>query len=362
MLKEISYSILFLLFAGNLISQNAIGNNIILEDGYERVVNIGLTARIPNNELLPIINDKKEVIKNINTTIDPPKINDVRQNPQQIIDLELIPNNPIKQLETTYDKRFDLSGITLFNDRVYVIADKEWDNHIYRLDTGATSFKVTSVRELCIDYATDFEGIDRCDGKFYLIDESRNNVYMGEMISCDLVQIPVAWEKLNIDRSTWGNKGLEGLAYDCEKKLLYLGKEREPRRIFLINLTNNEISEPFADIINSDEVGYDIGDMKYENGNLYILERGRGLVTRIDTKTKQFFSVSYQQIVLKNKQRLYNNSSYKFGMAEALMLTEDQIWIGLDNNGDEVSDYGKSIGLKPGNKPVIFIFKRPQGF
>jgi hypothetical protein len=49
-------------------------------------------------------------------------------------------------------------------------------------------------------------------------------------------------------------------------------------------------------------------------------------------------------------------------MAEAFILTPDEIWIGFDNNGDPVSEYGKSLGLKEGNETAIIIFKRPRGF
>jgi hypothetical protein len=49
-------------------------------------------------------------------------------------------------------------------------------------------------------------------------------------------------------------------------------------------------------------------------------------------------------------------------MAEALLLTSDEIWIGLDNNGLPFSDYAqKTYGLT-GNSPVIIRFKRPAGF
>ena len=84
-------------------------------------------------------------------------------------------------------------------------------------------------------------------------------------------------------------------------------------------------------------------------------------MTKIDVKSNQKYSVSFRHIVFKDGQRLFKNKNPEYGMAEALLLTENEIWIGLDNNGDNVSKYGKSIGLN-GNKPAILIFKRPEGF
>jgi len=281
---------------------------------------------------------------------------------QDVKDLELISNDAIKQLVPENDKRFDLSGIVEYKGNIYVIADKEWDNQVYRIDTTTTGFNVAETIELCIEGKIDFEGIDFCKDKFYIIDETRNDVYQGELNSCRLIKLSIPWERYNIDRTNWGNKGFEGIAWDCEDQLLFLAREREPRRIYQYDVRKNVITEPFAEIINSDKVGVDIADLKYENGALYVLERGQGLVTRIDIKTKEKRSVSFQHIVLSGNHRLYNNSNYVFGMAEALLLTKDQIWIGIDNNGDEVSDYGKTIGLKAGTQPAIMIFKRPIGF
>ena len=49
-------------------------------------------------------------------------------------------------------------------------------------------------------------------------------------------------------------------------------------------------------------------------------------------------------------------------MAEALLLTKDEIWIGLDNNGDEVTEHAKKTYQLQGREPVILKFKRPEGF
>jgi len=268
---------------------------------------------------------------------------------------------PIKQLETAENNRFDLSGIVQYKDTVYVIADKAWNNHIYKIDTSSTSFTVSSAIKLCPEDKIDFEGIDVCKDKFYLIEEWYNDVFEADLASCSLKKLAISWDEQKTNRTKWGNKGLEGIAYDCENKILYLAKERGARKIFKVDLNSNLITQPFADFIDSDKQGFDIADMKYQKGALYILERGRGLITKIDCQSNTKYSVSFQHVVFKNGQRLYKNKNPEYGMAEALLLTENEIWIGLDNNGDRVSKYGKSLGLK-GNRPVILIFTRPEGF
>jgi len=279
-----------------------------------------------------------------------------------VLELNLIKNNAFKQLELSGNERFDLSGIVLDGKNVFVNADKKWNTKIYRIDTFTNSFKIISEIELCPKNKIDFEGIDYFNHYFYMVEEWENDVFKIDITDCKLEKIEINWDKLNVKDDDWGNKGLEGLAIDSKNGILYIAKERQPRRIFKINLKTNDISEPFIDVLNVQKEGYDISDMKYENGFLYILERGRGLVTKINPITKEKKSVSFNHIVFKNGQRIYKNKHPEYGMAEALLLTKNQIWIGLDNNGDFVSDYGKSLGLKNNNKPVIIIFERPEGF
>jgi len=281
---------------------------------------------------------------------------------KKIIKLNLIKNNPIKQLELPDNERFDLSGIVFNGKDIFVNADKKWNNKIYRIDTTSNSFKIISEIKLCPKSKIDFEGVEFFNNNFYLIEEWENNVFKIDPTDCKLEKLKINWKNLNINDDDWGNKGLEGLAIDCKNEVLYLAKERQPRRIFKINLNNNEISEPFKDILTIQKQGYDISDMKFENDFLYILERGRGLVTKINTTTKETKSLSFNHIVFKNGQRIYTNKNQEYGMAEALLLTKTQIWIGLDNNGDYISEYGKSLGLKHNNKPIILIFERPDDF
>jgi len=275
--------------------------------------------------------------------------------------LEFIPSFSIKQLSLDKNVRFDLSGMVYFQGKILVIADKEWDKYIYKVIDNSDTFDFSPYQELCPDFNLDIEGIDYSNNRFYLIEEYTNDVYEVFIGSCKMSKLELYWEKFGIDRSDWGNKGFEGIAIDGMSRILYLAKEREPRRIFKVDLKTMDISEPFQ-VPLAEGGGHDISDMKFENGFLYIMERGLGQITRINIETKEKVSVSYQDFVYKDGQRLFQNENPQFGMAEAFILTKTEIWIGIDNNNDPVSEYGKSIGLKSGNHTAILVFKRPAGF
>ncbi|MFN8254149.1 MAG: SdiA-regulated domain-containing protein [Bacteroidales bacterium] len=275
--------------------------------------------------------------------------------------LEMVESYPVKQLIKEKTVRFDLSGLLLYNGNILAIADKEWDRFIYKITENENGFDYLPFFSFCTKINLDIEGIDYCNNIFYLIDEFNNCVYQIINGTCELKEFELPWEKYGIDRTGWGNRGFEGIAIDSVNKIMYLAKEREPRRIFSINMQTLEISEPFIPQLDTGG-GHDIAELKFENGYLYILERGLGQITRIDVKTKEKVAVSYQAYVYKNGMRWFKNDTPQFGMAEAFVFIGDEIWLGIDNNGNQVSEFGKTFGLQDGSNTAIIVFKRPEGF
>ncbi|MGI9545023.1 MAG: SdiA-regulated domain-containing protein [Cyclobacteriaceae bacterium] len=268
-------------------------------------------------------------------------------------DLELV---GISQLDSSYTTRFDLSGIVKVEDSFYVVADKSWNNYVYRIEFSSRNWKLVDSTAFNLTQG-DWEGIDFCPGQqFYLADESNNRAYIlnekGHAIKIyDYLQDqwPNSWQE---------NAGFESLAIDCENQILYLAKERGPRFIFELPLNGGQISETFNF---TEEYSNDFADMKFEKGHLYMLERNGNYVTKLDPKTKMVVArASYRPIGIEGPERLYEPS--KYGMAEALLITDTEIWVGLDNNGLEASNYAQErFGLK-GRNPAIIKFKRPPGF
>lgn len=279
----------------------------------------------------------------------------------RIVKLKLVSPHGIKQFTSDSDEQFDLSGMVFHRGMILVVADKEWNRHIYRVEDKGDTFTCSPFITLCPDSDIDFEGIDHGEGKFYITEENRSDVYEVKNNSCKMMKLEIPWNKSGINRSDWGNRGLEGVAMDTGNNVLFLAKEREPRNIFRIDLKSMEITEPFREQL-ALMAGNDITDLKYENGFLYILERRLGRITRINVKTGELFSASFNDYVFKDGRRLFKNKNPQYGMAEAFAFKDGEIWVGLDNNGDRVSDYGRLMGLKEGNKTAILLFKRPEGF
>ena len=253
-----------------------------------------------------------------------------------------------------YQRSFDLSGIAKIEDDYYVVSDNQFNKQLYKIQLDGSSFQFSDSISLQYHQVSDIEAIDYCHNlSIFFTNEENNSAYLFTNGHNKLV---FDSKKLS-DQTDWGsNKGLEGMAVDCENQILYLAKEREPRFIVAYNMNTDEITH----VAQKDFTG-DISDLKYENGFLYILERKDNVVSKMNVETMEIVQkVSYKETCSHPEGKLYSGTEY--GMAEALLLTPDEIWIGLDNNGLSFSDHAtKTYGLT-GKNPVILKFQRPAGF
>ena len=259
-------------------------------------------------------------------------------------------------------KQFDLSGFGLYNGKKICIADKEWTTDIYSFDTTSTGEFLLSLCAKGPDYKTkecDIEAVDTYNGRLMVSEEGNNFIYM-QNESGDFELLPIDFTKVESDLSKWGaaNAGIEGFAVDSQNNTIYFAKERDPRRLFSYDIIKNEFHTDFDDVIKGDDGS--VSDMKFIGGYLYILDRANCLVVRLDVKTKEKIQYSFRRYSNNGKEHIY---TAKYGLAEALLITDDAIFIGMDNNNAPVSKYGEEIGLKAGSTlPSIFVFKRPEGF
>ena len=259
-------------------------------------------------------------------------------------------------------QRFDLSGFAEYKGKKICIADKSWTTDIYYFDTTSTGeFNVSFCCKGPV-YKTedcDIEAVDVFDNRLVVAEETNNNIYMQNKKG-EFELMPTDFSKLDSDLSDWGesNAGIEGFCTDSKNNIIYFAKEREPRRLFAYDVKKNEFITDFDEVVKGDDG--DISDMKYIKGYVYYLDRANCLVVRIDVKTKEKTQYSFRKYSNNGKEHIYKAD---YGMAEALLITDNAIFIGMDNNNDPVSSYGEEIGLKAGSTaPSIFVFKRPENF
>ncbi len=268
--------------------------------------------------------------------------------------LELI---GLYQLDSLHGLKFDLSGIVKIQDSVYIIADKPWNKFLYQIAFGEKTFMVTKKVNLSLSEKLDLEGIDHCNGTTYMVNERQGIAYQFESPD-SISEMKINFDSVNQNPKTWGNSGWEGVASDCQSGKVYLIKEREPRSIFVIDAQSNKIIDSFSV---PEKESNDFSDAKFEKGHLYVIERNGNYLAKIDPESKEVVAkYHYRDVASHPNGKLYGPTEY--GMGEALLLTEDEIWIGLDNNGLKVTDHAQSTYGMSGKSPVILKFRRPEGF
>lgn len=255
------------------------------------------------------------------------------------------------------DERFDLSGICTRNNRWYVIADKPFNHFLYHIDTAGG--KVTGKGRLSVNVPArlDMEGVDAYSEGFFFCDERHSSVYFFN--GRDVSPVKMDWGAINID--SWGNRGLEGLAIDTVNNMIYLGKERQPKKLFRVPFSGGKVEEAMVGLTR--EKQFQVADLKYRDGFLYILDRANYRVLKVNISGERISAVlDYSKVLNHRGEKFYSKARYP--MAEALLLTPSSVIIGLDNNGDELNNenfWVKQSGLA-GDKPVILFFSRPEQF
>ena len=140
-----------------------------------------------------------------------------------------------------YQQAFDLSGIAKIEKDYYVVSDNQFSKQLYQIQLGPSSFHISDSISLQYDPVSDIEAIDYCENRnVFFTNEVNNHVYI---FADGQNKMVFDSNKLNNHLELdWGtNKGLEGIAVDCENQILYLAKEREPRFILAYDLRSDEI-------------------------------------------------------------------------------------------------------------------------
>ncbi|MBD0400174.1 SdiA-regulated domain-containing protein [Flammeovirga sp. EKP202] len=258
---------------------------------------------------------------------------------------------------TQYKGRFDLSGISYQEDNIYVIADKKENNHIYKLNWEEENWTISLEVTFDLGVDIDIEGIALYNKDAYLINEANNEVYKVDLKNGNSSKLSIDWSKLKLPKKKWQkNAGFEGITIDEEKHILYLVKERDPRFVIEIDLKNNTIIEEY-DVKKT--CSKDFADLYFYEGFIYGIERNALCIAKIDPVTHKVVQhLSYKNVASRDGEKLYE--PVKYGMAEALMIKDGVIWLGWDNNGEEVSDFAKEKYNLTGNLPVIMLLELPD--
>jgi hypothetical protein len=294
----------------------------------------------------------------------------------------------------------ELSGLSMGPTGLWGVADDKADHFVFAVDLGKKGkrYKLEATIDLTKlagfdgvstaiaaetrvgekDRRLDLEGIARCGDELYLVNERVRQVMVVDLKAKSIAKAPIDFSAYPDLFAGEANAGFEGVAADCATRTIYLAKERDPRRLLTVERATwtlvgdhdvapsdrggQKVINPFNGGQGLLTIGADFADLTFDGGFLYALERGTYEIAKIDPKT--------YQVVARVSYFLSEHGAYEtgepFAIAEALAMTKDEIYVGLDNNGTSVAPAaGKALGIKPGEGDrvgAIMVFKRPAGF
>lgn len=311
-----------------------------------------------------------------------------------IISSKLMASDKELKLKDAYfgeKQDLELSGMVKIGDKFYVVSDKGKDHFLYELELLKNKFKIKAAHDFSgykgySEYLSslqkikkikkssrriDLEGLAACGETIYVANERVRQIFT--LTSNQLVHLPIDFTAYARLFDGGDNAGFEGIAVDCDKKILYVAKERGPRQIFKVDLKSLKVISN-KDFAGSDRQGQkvinprngeglqlidaDIAGMHFYDGHLYVLERNTFEVSKLNPITLQVVSrVSYW----KTARYLYQNEE-PYGLAEALYVDDKSVYIGIDNGPYHLTrrvfdEFGAS-----GTGSALLRFKRPKKF
>jgi hypothetical protein len=276
----------------------------------------------------------------------------------------------------------EISCAAFIRGRLHVVADGPQDLGIYEVRRMGKRFELeahlrlntlTGYRDYIAKLETDpdvpakdrlidFEGVCSCGRSIYLTNERARHILRVRLGKVE--QLPIDFRSFKELKEGGSNAGFEGVAVDCTKGLMYVAKERSPREILTVRMTDwkvlsmDEVEPSAASAGTAAGVAPDFSDLAFDKGHLYVLERSARQIAKVDPAGMRVVArFSYE-----SAERGLYDADPRFGLAEGLALSSDLVVLGFDNNGAQLTPAASERFGVTGNPSAIIYFRRPRGF
>lgn len=294
----------------------------------------------------------------------------------------------------------DLSGLSFFNDRLVVVSDLENDKYIYTIIfnerevqvrplfdlKAASGFYSYHLKNLLFSFLPwkkhlsiwDIEGITTCKNKVFLLNEELLDVISYEEgvfkpvlrgLRSTIDDLLAKKQDDNDDKEMSSTlSGLEGIAIDCERNILYLAKEREPRALFSYNLKNSKLS-----LLNTEDFPQlpkeqDFSSLHFEYPYLYVLARMDLKIYKYHVQ-KQMVADVYDLGFVNGLRKSWDlksiyNKETQFSPIDGMTMDKNFVYLVVDQNNMNIkkefqSDF-KYLKMDQAASSLFIIYKRPK--
>lgn len=270
----------------------------------------------------------------------------------------------VKALPVEFSEPVEPSGLTSFNGEFYTVSD-DHNTIIFRMKILDEKVVLNphikfEAPELPGLRYLDFEGIT-CDaeGNFYLCSEEASQILY---VSRDGGEVYWLFESLKPYGEKKGffeieNAGLEGIALIGPNQFV-LAIERQPRGIIRLDLNGKSAK---VDLFNLNETKWKLPEERFpdftglcvEDGDVYVLERGASVISKLAFKNGEVeLSSRWSYATIENSDA-WRYADTPFTSGEGLYMDSEFVYVILDNNRKFRYSNPKD------NRPLFFIMERP---
>ncbi|MFK5949670.1 MAG: hypothetical protein QM500_12975 [Methylococcales bacterium] len=259
--------------------------------------------------------------------------------------LQLEAVHPIENSE-----QLNLSGLAICNGNLLTISDKI-SNKLFQIDHKSNTYSINAIRTITIPenkttkykfpnkfiywvYSVldndnyDWEGIACDENNIYLISERHSKILSVGENKIEWININTFKIEISGLLDSFG-AFIEGITLDDNN--FYLALEREPRGIVSIDRATfnkyNVVS--YDNHINNSTRPDDAAGLSMWNDTLYMVSRNKEEICHVEKTSLSIINCfSYKEAI-----KRIEYESDKFGVVEGLTITDDYIYLIIDNNG-----------------------------
>ncbi|MCB0272656.1 MAG: SdiA-regulated domain-containing protein [Bdellovibrionales bacterium] len=251
----------------------------------------------------------------------------------------------------------EVSGASFYEGKYYLVSDRN-DPNIYENDSLSTfTSPVINISALedpvqdALIQKYDFESIEICNDVYYLANERK-----GEILRVKESHVDVVFQYQNLtDESK--NKGIEGIAIDCEKQKMYLVKQKNPTLLITVNMRNWKVEKQVTLFNDTSTSLNNISDARVKNGRLFFLHKDASIITEYNFQTGHLTPrISFTRFGhLFEKQNKDGTVKTKF--CEAFVIHDDHVDIFFDLSPKTVvTQVGQSHGLTTQTTTILSLY------
>lgn len=258
------------------------------------------------------------------------------------------------------------SGITSIRGTLVFVSDND-DPLLYRLNLAAAKTAVQPFLKIRIPseplrlkrHPLDLEGITTFGRFVYVVDERDRLVFrVDEHGNAAPVRHDIARynEVHRIRFSGEANAGFEGIAADPTRRRFYIANERDDAIIYALEPSSDGLTLRTAGHISmsglTGDGRFDISDLFFEKGTLYVLYRRACRIVKIDPDENRVIGKLDAAFAVSG----HYHSPKGYGFAEGLYMTRREIFLLLDGGGKAMTSG------RDGKNGALVVLRRPAGF